>query len=674
MFRLKEKVRLPEIGDEDGQNLLLLAVLKGKHNVVQKLLNFEFDADEAIDQAWKSYLECNSNIDDDKKDSADKIILELLRSNSRIPEGFDYDKASKDVKEFINKCESLHCDVTEDRFDDLTIKLDSEPNLVHFYNRENQSLLDCALQHNKSKIFNYLDRGLTIGCHEDLEILYENLESDEAKSLRKINQQNSIIYEENHLLVLKLNSRIGNNDQNHHRRWSLIEEALIAINKNSYCRKILKVAAECKKLKIYFDFKHDSTYYLDPASSVYSQGIIYSGGSIFIGAKHLAYETSKFHVFGVLVHELCHLATLLTFMNPNFDPFPLGESQEKTRFDSQVMVECNLKKDLNQKVENVFCSYPGNYQNSEMIVVYPQILMAYYGNQEKIEKFEEDFKELVKYSKEIVEPQLDKALNVYKIFNDEERSIKFQKLTASMKAKILHSKIKFQGVETTLFDVIGNDQQIPKCLRYEEIQKVLVKNDKITIGSITEQKLDFAVKRHFLNQNQKVLLEEYKYNSFVYANAMVEKRKTFNDVCNDTKHSKVFILADHAGTGKTTFFSYSAIKVKQQYQNFWVSLINLRKSRKTCTKLKNNSSSDEILSILLEMVNAKSEIENKIFTKLFSEGKVIFLFDGFDEISPCFTQQILYIFKHLKTGTRSQKGKNVGLKVYSAVANFSQVL
>jgi len=613
-FQFKERIRLQEIGDKDGNNLLILAILKSRLDVVQNLLNYELDTDDAIDLAWKTFVEFNA--DEEKREIVNKIILELLKSNSRVPNDFDYDNASDDIKKFIDKCESMQSDVSDDKFDEFEVKLDSEPNLIYFYNRNNQSLLAYAIQQKKYEIFSYLDHGLTVGSHENLEEVYENIKNDKkARPMRLMHQQNSKIYKENHLLQLRLNSRIGNNDRFHQNRWNHIEEALITMNKNSYCKKILKVAAECKKLKIYFDFKHDSAYYLDPASSIYTKGIIYSGGSIFIGAKYLTDENSKFNVFGVLAHELCHLATLLTFMNPNFDPFPLGESQQKTKFDSQVMVECNIKKELESKINNVFESYLGEYQNSEMIVTYPQVLMTYHGMQEEIERFEKDFSELVNYSKEIVEPELDKALTVLKNLNDEGQKIKYEQLTEPMKAKILHSKILFQGVEATLFGLIGYDQEILKILESEHIQKVLLKNEKANIGNMCEQKLDFEVERYLLDQTNRQKAQE---NQVSYTKYVEEYKKIFKQISDDVSNSKVLLLADHAGTGKTTFFKHSAIRLKEEYRSFWVSYINLRKSANVLEKYKNindNLSKDELLSILLEIIEVNSEIEKKIFTK-----------------------------------------------------------
>jgi len=381
--------------------------------------------------------------DNQKKEEVNKIILRLLRANSRFPYNFEYEKASKEVKEFVDKCESLHKNVDEDNFDALKLKLESEPKLIHFYDRDSESLMAHSLRMRKLKIFELLDTEITTGYHEDLDEVYENMYIKECRMLREHHKMNAKEFPETHIFILRSKSKIGNNDRLSHKKWKFIDEAFETLNKNEFCRKILKVAAEFKKLKIYFDFKHDSTYYLDPATSVYSKGIIYEGGSIFIGAKYLTDDDKKFAVFGVLAHELCHLAVYMSFMNRNFDPFPIGESNKKTRFVDQVMVQCKEREESEDIVANVFKSYSKDVQDSEMIVTIPQILMQYVNNSTKIEELEGTFEELFKYCREVVEPELDKALPVLKILGDDEKVIKFENLTEPMQSKVLHSTLNF---------------------------------------------------------------------------------------------------------------------------------------------------------------------------------------------------------------------------------------
>jgi len=161
---------------------LVLAASKNLKNVVENLLNRDFDADDAIDDAWKLFDEI---VNDDIKEKFNKIILCLLGANSRFPNDFEYEKASKEVKEFVDKCESLHNDVDEDDFDALKLKLESEQNLIHFYNRNSESLLAYSLKMRKFKIFELLDKEVTTGCHEDLDDVYENMINKERRMLRE---------------------------------------------------------------------------------------------------------------------------------------------------------------------------------------------------------------------------------------------------------------------------------------------------------------------------------------------------------------------------------------------------------------------------------------------------------------------------------------------------------
>jgi len=415
----------------------------------------------------------------------------------------------------------------------------------------------------------------------------------------------------------------------------------------------MKVAAKFKKLKIYFDFKHDSTYYMDPATSYYSKGIIYEGGSIFIGAKYLTDENKKTEVFGVLAHELCHLAVYIAFMNRNFDPFPTGESDLKRRFIDQVMVQCKEIEELEKIIANVFISYPENIQDSEMIVTVPQMMMQYVNNSAKIEELEETFDELFKYSREVVEPELDRALVMLEKIENEEKSVKFDKLTEPMKARILHSTIEFQGVETSFFELVGNDIQILNLLQPKEIKKMLLDYGKIQICKIKTSNNESAIiERHFLDSGFYDFLmfphdltnKKTKKDSYLHKKNQIEKYKHNLQTIQEAYYSKIIMIEDHAGMGKTTCFMDLAIRFKQINKNFWVSFVFLKNCAKAFHEIDKKV---ENLNFFLKIIKTDSDIETEIFKKLFSEGRVIFLFDGLDEISHKAAQNIGNILEDL---------------------------
>lgn len=612
-----------------------LAILSNEESVVKELLEHDFDGDDAVDVAWENFEKANRENNDKLENDMTKIILILLEYNSRLPSNFDYDKASNEIQEFIKKCEDMRKEVdnNNNEYKELKRLRKESNNLVYFYDRKNQSLLTYILKANKVNCLDLLDREIFIGCHEKLTDNEINKYQSGCKEIREKNILGAKESSDTHLFILRSRSRISHNDQFYEKRWNLVDEAYNAINDNEYCKKIMKVAASFGKTKIFFDFKNPATNSLDPATSQRTSGIIYQDGTIFIGAKNLLEEGNKFKVFGVLAHELCHLAVLVTFMNPNFDPFPLGESEEKTKFISEVMVQCKNLKDHEPIVSNVFESYIKEHLTSEMIVTLPQMLMEYMNESDKKDNFNKNYNLLVKYSKDIVEPELDRALDPLKLLENNE--IKFADLTSPMKAKILNSQIIFQGIETTLIALIGNDEDILKLLTIEDIRNVLLNSKK-------KLEIGFMCKLNSENKNaERTFICLGEQNREIDINTMEQ----------EIRLSKIMLLADHAGMGKSTVFKDLAVKVKKNTNNSWVSFINLKQNVTVFNRFKNKGnvkSSDEVIDLLLEIIRLTDQINEVaagIFVKLYSEGRIIFFFDGVDEICPKHTDTLTEIFK-----------------------------
>lgn len=125
--------------------------------------------------------------------------------------------------------------------------------------------------------------------------------------------------------------------------------------------------------------------------------------------------------------------------------------------------------------------------------------------------------------------------------------------------------------------------------------------------------------------------------------------KDFEAVKNEVKSSKIFILADHAGNGKTTTFMDYAMKLKAAEKDSWVSYVKLRKFREVFEKFNHKIGSlteQELLQILSEIVG--EDEKSKIFGKRFVAGKVILLLDGIDEVCPKYEQLLMEILNSWK--------------------------
>ncbi|XP_070509103.1 uncharacterized protein [Chironomus tepperi] len=629
-FSKKSRIKLHEIGTNNGQNLLSLAISNNHPSLVQKLIQHEFNVDAVIDQAWNMYTKAHDN--PAQQQNANKIVMALFKANSTFPKDFEYSNASKEMQEFADMCLNLHENVNNNDFAAIELTINEYPKLCHFYNLKNESLVSHALKSKKFEILKLLKHGISIGCHEDLDEIYENMEEFHRIQLRSINKSNALEYPEMHLIILRIKSRIGIHDQFSQNHWKFIDEAFGTLNKNEYCSKILQIAALSQKLNIIFDMNNDTSYYMDPTASYPSKGIIHENGTIFIGAKDLTDDNKKYEIFGVLAHELCHYAVYTAFMNRNFDPFPVGDSVQKARYINQVMVQCRKLKNNERIVSNVFKCYADNEQASELIVAVPQMLMMYLKHPKQLKRRQKIFKNLFKYSKDVVESEFDAALPILKMLEDPKQSLTFDDLTEPMKAKILHSKLTFQGHEASFFDVIGHDTDILKCLTAKRIRDVLLHNKSLIIGTDMNVVHNMTLRTFYDNKMSKKepkssinYCETFNYSSI----------KTITEIRENYKNSKVFILADHAGTGKTTFLKYYSAMLKSENVNFWVSFINLRyQSDIFKAHDSNNLNLNTVLDILSQFVDNESKVEENIFKNLFLNGKVILMLDGVDEVCP----------------------------------------
>ena len=225
----------------------------------------------------------------------------------------------------------MHKLVTDSNIEDLKLELAKEPQLYYFYDRNNKSLMAHAIESKELDIWKFLiSIRLSIGQHEirNLGDFYKNYELSKKRLMRAEHQKCAKELSSLHVHFLLTCSKIGNNDRRSDERWNQVEEAFRIMDTDKSCSKVLKIAAKWKRLTIYFDFKNDTAYYLDPMAQLGTKGIIYGAHTIYIGAKFLCDEKMKHKVIGTIIHELCHLAVYITYIN-SYNPYPIGESDDK---------------------------------------------------------------------------------------------------------------------------------------------------------------------------------------------------------------------------------------------------------------------------------------------------------------------------------------------------------
>lgn len=123
------------------------------------------------------------------------------------------------------------------------------------------------------------------------------------------------------------------------------------------------------------------------------------------------------------------------------------------------------------------------------------------------------------------------------------------------------------------------------------------------------------------------------------------------------KLQQTFLLSDGPGTGKTTEFKMMAETIKKMFAMRWVVFVNLQEHIGAYEADGNIShafeSHDEIAKHFCEKVLKIKDFEARAFTHLFSENRIVFFMDGFDEISPRFKEFNMNLVMAIHEKTRN---------------------
>jgi ABC-type phosphate/phosphonate transport system ATPase subunit len=129
------------------------------------------------------------------------------------------------------------------------------------------------------------------------------------------------------------------------------------------------------------------------------------------------------------------------------------------------------------------------------------------------------------------------------------------------------------------------------------------------------------------------------------------KRPREDSMIDISSSTRVSILVDVAGMGKSTLLNYLAQKIKKIQQFFWVTKVDLNDfteelSEAVSEDLKTPQKAIEFLSA--KIMKLKSQFERNLFSKSCeSVGNVVLLFDGFDEVASYYKNQVIQLIKSL---------------------------
>lgn len=284
---------------------------------------------------------------------------------------------------------------------------------------------------------------------------------------------------------------------------------------------------------------------------------------------------------------------------------------------------------------------------------------------------------------------------------------KWENLTQKLKEKFMNSKVNFQGEKINFKNLSKAYSKAFLSLTSSQIIKVL-NGQIISIGNELKTDVDFYIERTFITEDVTILFFEYEYGSDYVENTYNreehirerKKSKTFeqflvefnkqspenrsiiqnkiknnlifkgiyHDVTTNDFHflfhnssqileqvesEKIFILSSEAGAGKTVTFKHLAVDMKQKFKDRWVSFVDLKDFINFYNISLNSENVQTLLKQILSINSIKNEFEVKIFEESYKSGKLVLVFNGFDEISTAFNEFTINATKIIRETTQN---------------------
>ncbi|KAJ8705847.1 hypothetical protein PYW08_012893 [Mythimna loreyi] len=246
--------------------------------------------------------------------------------------------------------------------------------------------------------------------------------------------------------------------------------------------------------------------------------------------------------------------------------------------------------------------------------------------------------------------------------------------TESQNSILEITRVKFQGVEVRI-DLIVDDKS--KSYIKGDILNKIIQNDTIELGKLNVSRHYNEIKHLYFDPG--VQKTESSTNKIV---KLPHPLKTLYDLKDD-----VVLITAEPGMGKSTLLTHLSIETKKYYPEVWIVRVNLLeysrelhdwKEKKieinTLETLKfmcqlilreKNGNLNNVVVTLEEqdgVVYLKDctggpwiEFELKMFLNFYNDGKIIFLFDGFDEIYPHYINETVKFIEVIKKNRKKHK-------------------
>ncbi|XP_022819037.1 uncharacterized protein LOC111351360 [Spodoptera litura] len=258
-------------------------------------------------------------------------------------------------------------------------------------------------------------------------------------------------------------------------------------------------------------------------------------------------------------------------------------------------------------------------------------------------------------------------------------------LSEKSQKTVLQAKVNFQDVEVTLDTIV--DEQSMQTVEGDVLNDFINNETRRFSNSVTN--LNYEKVKHLYVDRRVCKLLPYQPPNFVpevgsETKYFVHKENVEFSNLNDL--ANVVLLSAKPGMGKSTLLTHLSIKTKETNPKIWIVRVNLLDHCEKLNKWQENKVKIDIIETLKFLCpiivggNKKNDLEFdleesngavhlkscrtdnpwtvfeiKMFLDYFNRKQVIFLFDGFDEICPLYTEEVLHLLKVVRNHTNKHK-------------------
>lgn len=411
----------------------------------------------AVDEAWQ-----NEDFD---------VVLQLIQADGPFPQSCSKTQllAKTQLKDITRERLDLHKLIKSNNIDAVERFVNENPFIKRAYHIDNNSALTTALKTKSFEIYAFLrSNGFAVDDDHNREM--ENLGRKEKKIL-EIQIKKYFKTANIHILDLLSKSQLA--PSNSRENFKIISELYETLDDIPECQPLLKIAASCDNLKIFFDFNREDIKELEPTTVFNNDKFLVRGRTYReLEVIEIAAFREQNELLGTLAQEFAHLALLKTYKN-NFLPFMLGDHNQKSKY-AKVIERCREIKNKNKVIESVF-NYEDSKIEAELIVRAPQLLAMHEKSSDEIQQFREVYENLFSFYDSVVK-EIEKEV----VLNELKKKI--QEVNKCFNLTNCRSKnvICTQNLNIDLNRILtGNDDIFIKTKTPEHIFDVLIEKSKV---------------------------------------------------------------------------------------------------------------------------------------------------------------------------------------------------